>query len=113
MAQLIFRRGDIHWVEFPEIEKARTIQEKHPAVIISNDKQNQFSSVITVLPITSQLDRVYSFEVLIKLERSSKVMIDQITTVDKKFVKAKITSLTGKEMMDVEKALHLTLALKN
>ncbi|CAJ0865773.1 13939_t:CDS:2 [Entrophospora sp. SA101] len=60
------------WIEFPKKErqkKLHTIQEEHPAVIISNNKQNQFSSVITVLPITSQLDKTYPFEVLINLDK--------------------------------------------
>ncbi|RHZ36313.1 type II toxin-antitoxin system PemK/MazF family toxin [endosymbiont GvMRE of Glomus versiforme] len=115
MAQLVFRRGDIHWVEFPKKELGKeihTIQEEHPAIIISNDKQNQFSSVITVLPITSQLDKAYPFEVLIQLKKPSKILIDQITTIDKVYVKRRITSLTEKELMTVEKCLHLTLALK-
>ena len=112
MAELIWQRGDIHWVEFiiPS-KKSRTIQQEHPALIISNNKQNQFSSVLTVLPITSQLDKVYPFEVLIQLEKPSKILLDQITTIDKEYVKKRITSLTNKEMMVVEKKLHITLAL--
>src|ERR1043165_1264968 len=114
MAQLIFKRGDIHWVEFlgkVVKRKIHTIQEEHPALIISNDKQNQFSPVSTVLPITSQLDKVYPFEILIHLDRPSKILLDQITTIDKIYIKKKIASLTEKEIREVEKFLHLTLAL--
>ncbi len=67
--------------------------------------------MITVLPITSQLDKTYPFEVLINLDKPSKIMLDQITTIDKIYVKKKSTSLTEKEMIMVEKFLHLTLAL--
>ena len=80
-------------------------------MIISNDKQNQFSSVITVLPITSQLDKTYPFEVLINLDKPSKILLDQITTIDKFYVKKKIASLTAKELMDTERKLHITLSL--
>ena len=114
MAQLIFQRGDIHWVEFPKKEnqkKVHTIQEDHPVVIISNNKQNQFSPAITVLPVTSQLDKTYPFEVLINLDRPSKVLLDQITTIDKVYVKKKISSLMEKEIMGIEQKLHITLAL--
>ena len=112
MAQLIFKRGDIHWVEFPKSKKKiHTIQEEHPAVIISNNKQNQFSPVITVLPITSQVDKTYPFEVLISLDKPSKMLLDQITTIDKVYVKKKITSLTEKEIKVIERKLHFTLAL--
>lgn len=65
------------------------------------------------MPITSRLDKFYPFEVLIQLEKPSKIMLDQITTIDKKFVKIRITTLTEKEMLAVEKTLRLTLALKN
>jgi mRNA interferase MazF len=92
-------------------KKLKTIQDKHPAVIISNNKQNQFSPVITVLPVTSQLDKVYPFEVLVQLEKPSKILLDQITTIDKEFIGKKITSLTVKELTDVAKKLHITLAL--
>jgi mRNA-degrading endonuclease toxin of MazEF toxin-antitoxin module len=64
-----------------------------------------------VLPITSQLDKVYPFEILIQLEKPSKILLDQITTIDKEFVKKKINSLTEKEMRSIERKLHATLAL--
>ena len=115
MARIIFYRGDIHWVEFPTQltgTKIHTIQAQHPAVIISNNQQNQFSPVLTVLPITSQLDKIYPFEVLIQLEKPSKILLDQITTIDKTFAKKKIASLTDLEMTKVEKLLHSTLALR-
>jgi mRNA-degrading endonuclease toxin of MazEF toxin-antitoxin module len=66
--------------------------------------------VITVLPITSQLDKTYPFEVLINLEKPSKVLLDQITTIDKVYVKRKIASLSEKEIMTIERKLHITLA---
>jgi len=89
----------------------KSFQEEYPAVVISNDKKNQFSPVITALPVTSQLDKTYPFEVLINLDRPSKVLLDQITTIDKVYVKKKITSLAKKEIMGIEQKLHITLAL--
>lgn len=66
---------------------------------------------MTVLPITSQLDKVYPFEILVNLDKPSKILLDQITTIDKIYVKRKITSLTEKETREIEKKLHITLAL--
>ena len=119
MSQEIFYRGDVHWVNFPpkRAEKGsdqlpnHTLQERHPAVIISNNKQNLFSSVVTVLPITSQLDRVYPFEVKIQLDKPSKILLDQITTIDKSLLQEKIVTLTPEIMSNIEKWLHITLAL--
>jgi mRNA interferase MazF len=88
------------------------LQERHPAVIIPNNQQNQFSTILTVLPITSRLDRIYPFEILTNInDKKGKILLDQITTIDKEFVKQKITSLTDKELIEVERKLHLTLAL--
>jgi len=67
--------------------------------------------VLTVLPITLQLDKTYPFEVLINLDKPSKILLDQITTIDKVYVKKKITSLTEKELMAIARKLHITLAL--
>jgi len=67
--------------------------------------------VVTVLPVTSQLDKTYPFEVLIDLDKPSKILLDQITTIDKEYVKKRIISLTAKELMGIERKLHITLAL--
>ena len=63
------------------------------------------------MPITSQLDKTYPFEVLIKLDKPSKILLDQIITIDKIYVKKKIASLTEKEMREIERKLHVTLSL--
>ncbi|CAG8533585.1 5416_t:CDS:10 [Ambispora gerdemannii] len=96
-----------------ELDEMAAIQafEILTAAIISNNHQNQFSPVVTVLPITYQLDKVYPFEILINLDKPSKILLDQIITIDKIYVKEKIASLTTKELMVIERKLHITLGL--
>src|SRR5437016_6472743 len=92
MAQQLIRRGEVYWIDlsFPsEEEKEKGIihelQGFHPGVIVSNNQQNLFSPLITIIPLTSQLDKIYPFEVETYLNnRKGKALIDQITTIDKK-----------------------------
>jgi mRNA interferase MazF len=90
------------------------LQGSHPGIIISNNQQNSFSPLLTVIPLTSQLDKVYPFEVLTEINnQKGKVLTDQITTIDKKRVGKKLATVNEKIMEKIEKALHLTLDLKS
>ncbi|MCL4513338.1 MAG: type II toxin-antitoxin system PemK/MazF family toxin [Candidatus Eremiobacteraeota bacterium] len=112
------KRGEIWLVSLDpiigsEIGKAR------PALVISNDRGNEFSETVTVLPITSQTDKVYPFEALIppglgNLLKPSKVKSNQIRTVDKKRLVKFIGTLEEKIMEDVDRSLliHLGIHLK-
>jgi mRNA interferase MazF len=111
------RRGEIYWVDLDptvgtEIAKAR------PALIISNDVGNQYSPRLIVAPITSQhVDRVYPFEVLIpvgeaNLPQRSKVLLNQIRSIDKRRMGRYIDTLPSDRMLQVNQAIRLSLALE-
>jgi len=84
----VILRGQIYLVQLDpaigfEIKKTR------PALIVSNDVNNQFSDTVTVLPLTSQTKVIHPFEVLLPvgaggLKVASKANANQIRTVDKK-----------------------------
>ncbi|CAI2196245.1 14503_t:CDS:2, partial [Funneliformis geosporum] len=94
MTERIFRRGS-------ETQKSR------PGVIISNNKQNQFSGAVIVALITSQTDKVYFFEVEIEVEgKSNKVITDQIYTVDKNRLERKMGVLNEKQLRKLAAGLH-------
>jgi len=95
MAQKLIRRGEVYWVDLSlpnlpnkeEKEKGiiHELQGPHPAIVISNNQQNLFSPLITIIPLTSQLDKIYPFEVETNLNnQKGKTLTDQITTIDKK-----------------------------
>ena len=54
-----------------------------PCVVVSNNKANLFSKVVTVLPITSKPKTVLPTHTTISLEVESTVLAEQITTVEK------------------------------
>jgi mRNA interferase MazF len=108
------KRGDIFWINLDptlgsEIKKTR------PCVIVSNDVANQFSSLITILPITTQkLSRVFPHEVMLEdigSLKNSKVKANQIRTVDKMRLGKKISALPTPTMNKINFALasHLDL----
>lgn len=110
------RRGEIYWVNLDptfgsEIAKTR------PAVIISNDIGNQYSPRVIVAPMTSGgTQRVYPFEVLVPageagLTEPSKVLLDQIRSVDKRRLRDPLGGLTADRMLAVDLAIRLSLAV--
>jgi mRNA interferase MazF len=125
MAERIFKRGEIYWVNIEENEKEdkETLRKKpkrsetqknRPGVIISNDKQNQFSGAVIVTLITSQVDKVYFFEVELEIEKKpSKILTDQIYTVDKGRLERKIGILNEKQLKKLARGLHTVLELKD
>lgn len=120
MAQRLIKRGEIYWVDLPlpdekEKEKGITheLQGNHPAIIISNNQQNLFSPLITIIPLTSQLDKIYPFEVLTEInKRPGKALTDQITTIDKKRLGDKIGEVDKLIMKQIQRSLYLTLAFE-
>src|ERR1700734_2224685 len=78
-------RVDLEPVQGSEANKRR------PAVIVSNDGANATAArlgrgVITIVPVTSNIARVYPFEVLLRaaqtgLQRDSKAQAEQVRAV--------------------------------
>jgi mRNA interferase MazF len=108
------RRGEIYWVNLDptvgtEIAKTR------PALVISNDIGNQHAEHVIVAPISSQkTNQVYPFEVLIPqreggLRQHSKVLLDQICTLDKHRLGNWIGQLSHDRMLEVDQAVRLSL----
>jgi mRNA-degrading endonuclease toxin of MazEF toxin-antitoxin module len=83
--------------------------------VISNDRQNSASPLITIIPITSlkTSDKVYSFQVAIKLKKESIILVDQIQTLDREKFKDKITQVEDKLLEEIERKIHFVLALRN
>jgi mRNA interferase MazF len=110
------RRGDICVVGLDPV-LGREISKTRPVVIISNDKNNEFSGTVTILPITSKnIEKIYPFEVYLpkgigNLPKDSKVKADQIRTVDKMRIISHIGKLQEVEMSRIEQAIKIHLAL--
>ena len=114
MAEKLIRRGDIYWVNLPD-SNGREIKDKHPALVVSNDRQNNASPLIIIIPITSLKtgDKVFSFQLPITLKNESVILVDQIRTIDRDKFLDKITKIDEGLMEELERKIHFVLALKN
>jgi mRNA interferase MazF len=98
-------RGSVWWVEFDpavgsEIHKTR------PAVIVSNDTANKFLARVVVIPLTSNVSRVYPGEAVVTVNGGkSKAMTDQIMSADKSRLKNKIAVLSDNDVISLETAM--------
>ncbi len=67
---------------------------------------------IQVLPLTSNISKVYPCETLVVLRgKQGKVLADQITTIDKIRLGEFIGSLNNSEMISINKIIKLQLDL--
>ena len=105
------RRGEIFLVNFdPTI--GSEAKKTRPAVVVSNDINNAHSPIVSISPITSNVTRVYSFEVEVSagtagLKVRSKIMVNQSRAVDKIRLIKKLGQLPAQIRADVDRALKL------
>ena len=113
---MIIKRGFIYLATLDPVV-GNEISKTRPVAVISNDKNNEFSGNVTVVPITSKnLRKIYPFEVyLVKgtgnLPKNSKVKADQIRTLDKSRLVKLIGELGTTQIAAIEKALKIHLEL--
>ena len=111
------RYGDIYDVTLDPVIGAET-GKCRPALIVSNDINNEFSQTVTVLPVTSQpVRKQYPFEVLVLkgapgFTLDSRIKANQVRTVDKRRLLAFRGSLPPEYFPQVEKALKIHLNIK-
>ena len=111
LGMLFMNRGDVYWVNFDSAIGSE-ITKKRPAVIISNNLSNLYSSRLQVMPLTSNINKVYPCEAIVHIrDKQGKAMADQITTVDKSRIGNLMGALSASDMKNVDKVVKLQLDL--
>jgi mRNA interferase MazF len=104
-------RGDIWWVDFSGTVGGE-VQKTRPAVIVSNNASNANANRVQVIPLSTQIGKLYPCEALVTVKGSpSKAMADQISTVSKQRLTVYLDQVSGDEMRGVELALKIQLGL--
>ncbi len=113
-------RGEIREVDFEPVRGSEA-SKRRPAVVVSNDGANTTASrlnrgVITVVPVTSNVTRVYPFQVFLPasecgLRLDSKAQAEQIRSVAMERIGRRVGQLTAPLLLELEEALRLHLDL--
>jgi len=105
------KRGEVWWVNF-EPSIGGEIRKKRPAVIVSNNAANQFLNRVQVIPLTSNVDKLYPSETYITLRgKKAKAMADQLTTVSKKRLINQAGAVSNAELEGIKRAISIQLDL--
>lgn len=112
------KRSEI-WIVQLDPTIGSEISKMRPAIIISNNINNEYSDTITVIPITSSSQTIYPFEIFLKagdggLKYDSKAKANQIRTIDKRRLVEMIGSLSMDKISELESAIaiHLDLSIE-
>ncbi len=113
-------RGEIRLVDLEPVRGSEA-NKRRPAVIVSNDGANATAArlnrgVITVVPLTSNVTRVYPFQVMLPapdcaLRRDSTAPAEQVRAVAMERLGGRLGQLPTSLMSDLDDALRLHLDL--
>ena len=113
-------RGEVRLVSLDPARGAEASKTR-PAIIVSNDAANSTAArlgrgVVTVVPVTSNVERVYAFQVLLPagsagLQRDSKAQAEQVRSIAAERIGTLIGRLPTELMASLDEALRLHLTL--
>lgn len=107
-----YRRGDIYYIE-GGYSTGSEQRAGRPAIIVSNDMNNEFSSTVEVVYLTTQPKKDLPTHVSIRsLSRESTAICEQITTVSTERIGSYAGCVTDAEMTNIEIAMMVSLDLE-
>jgi len=114
------QRGEIWLVDLDPARGAEAAK-RRPAVIVGNDGANLTAArlgrgVVTVVPVTSNVARIYPFQVLLPAREcgigtDSKAQAEQVRSVAVERLREPVGRLPAGLMAQLDEALRLHLAL--
>lgn len=114
------RRGEIRLVDFEPVRGSEA-NKVRPAIIVSNDAANATAErlnrgVITVVPVTSNVAKIYGFQVLLPadetgLARDGKAQVEQLRAVAFERLGRVVGTLPLALIADLDQAIRIHLAV--
>jgi mRNA interferase MazF len=109
------RRGDIYYIARSYQEDGSEQRGNRPAVIVSNDKNNERSGTVEVVYMTTKPKTSLPTHVTIRsASQPSTVLCEQVHTVCKDRVSCKkLGTVTDQELVAIDQALAISLGLNS
>ncbi|MEU9635444.1 type II toxin-antitoxin system PemK/MazF family toxin [Streptomyces tendae] len=114
------KRGDIYLVDYEPVRGSEA-NKARPGVIVSNDGANAAAErtgrgVVTLVPLTTNVARVYPFQVLLPAEecglpKDSKAQCEQVRALAPERLLRPIGSVPRQRMTEIDGALRRHLGL--
>jgi mRNA-degrading endonuclease toxin of MazEF toxin-antitoxin module len=114
------KRGDIYYVNFGKNIGTSKQYGIRPVVIVSNNKANTYSPIITVVPLTSKINkkRFLPTHVYIPvsagygLSRGSMALAEQLESIDKDLLLDRKGMITSEAVMDrITRAIQIQIGV--
>ncbi|MDK2942185.1 MAG: mRNA interferase MazF [Acetobacterium sp.] len=114
------KRGDIYSVDFGHDPKSKKQCGIRPVIVVSNNKANTHSPVITIVPLTSRTSkkRFQPTHVFIQasvesgLRLNSVALAEQVEAIDKEKLMCKIGQITDDHVMEkITKAIQIQIGV--
>jgi mRNA interferase MazF len=115
VANPLLRRGDIAFIDFAPA-RAGEANYTRPAIVITNNQANAVAPVITVIPLTSNLGRIYPMQLFLPnqrtgLDRDSKAQVELLRHVAISRIQRVIAYLPDDLMLELDSKIKDHLAL--
>lgn len=104
------QRGDVFLVNLDPVVGSE-VGKTRPAIVLQNEMANRTSPTVTVVPLSTKVERVFPFQVLIPageggLTRDSKALCEQIRTLSTKRLLEHLGSLPPERLEEIRSALE-------
>jgi len=105
------RRGEVWWIAFdPSV--GGEARKTRPGIVISNNAANEALNRIQVVPLTTNVDRIYPAQARVSLGgEPRKACADQIATASKERLRGKLGQLSSGDLASVERVVRIQLGL--